>query len=86
MSALPEYRNCKKKSIALMIQGSFFPDVELNKRYFHSFVNHEECSAAIKVCSQICGIRMVYRETFLLVYVRVLRHLMQECSILGTLM
>ena len=32
------------------------------------------------------GIRTEYRETFLLVYMRMLRHLMQECSILGTLM
>ena len=39
-----------------------------------------------KICSLIYGIRMVYRETFLFVYMRVLRHLMQECSILGTLM
>ena len=39
-----------------------------------------------KICSLMYGIRMVYLETFLLVYMRVLRHLMQECSILGTLM
>ena len=34
-----------------------------------------------KICRLMYGIRMVYRETFLLVYMRVLRHLMQECSI-----
>ena len=34
-----------------------------------------------KICSLMYGIRMVYLETFLLVYMRVLRHLMQECTI-----
>ena len=37
----------------------------VNRRYFFFLVNQEDCQAATKNCSQIYGIRMVHRETFL---------------------
>ena len=37
------------------------------------------------ISRQICGIRRVYRETFLQIHERLLRHLIQEDSILGFL-
>ena len=37
----------------------------VNQRYFFFLVNQEDCWAATKICSQICGIRMIYQETFL---------------------
>ena len=52
-------------------------------RYFLFLVNQEDCEAATKICSQMCGIRMVYRETFLQIHKRLLRQLIQECSIQG---
>ena len=42
--------------------------VPSNQRYFLFLVNQEDCWAATKICSQIYGIRMVFRETFLQIH------------------
>ena len=53
----------------------------VNQRYFLFLVKKEDCWAATKIFSQIYGIRMVYRETFVQIHKRLIRQLIQECSI-----
>ena len=55
---------------------------KVNQRFFLFLVNEEDRKAATKMCSKMCGIRMVNRETvFLQIHKRLLRQLIQECSI-----
>ena len=56
---------------------------QFKQRYFLFLVNQEGCQAATEICSQISGMRMVYRETFLQIHKRLIRQLIQECSIQG---
>ena len=67
------------KDVESVRSGQIFH--EFNQRYFLFLVNQEDCQAATKICSQTYEIRMVYQETFWMVYMRLLRQLIQDCSI-----
>ena len=59
------------------------PTFPVNQRYFHSLLNQEEYQVAIEICSRIYGIRMVYRETFLLIHLHLLDTLCKNAELLG---
>ena len=53
------------------------PTFPVSQRYFHS-LNQEDYQVASEIYSRIFGIRMLYRETFLLIHLHLLRHPLQE--------
>ena len=65
------------------------PTLPVNQCFSHLIQILMECYAGLWECRaatisrQIFGIRRVYRETFLQIHRRLLRHLIQEDSILG---
>ena len=68
------------------------PTLPVNQRFSHLFEILAECQAVLWECRaatmgrQVFGTRMVYRETFLQIQLRLLQHLIRKSQIHGSIM